>query len=94
MSVSPSGIRATVGKIRGEGTNRFIVTYPQQELTDPPIKTDETITFSLANWKGTNEPQKGQVVVLFDVQLFAKGWRAMSAESIMLDKRKGNEHAT
>lgn len=77
-------IRAVVGKVRGEGQNRFAVTYLDRDTTHPGISQGESITFSLADWHGDSEPRKEQVVELLGVQLFVKGWRATSARPITL----------
>lgn len=79
-----TAIRAIVGLVRGEGDRRFAVTYLDPGTVHPEIGKGESITFSLTDWKGDTEPRKEQVVLLEGVQLFAKGWRAVSARPIGL----------
>lgn len=73
-------IRAFVGKVRGEGDARFVVTYLEPNSPHSVgILRGESITFSLRDWKGDGEPRKDQIVILEEVQPFRKGWRALSA---------------
>ena len=86
-------IRAIVGKVRGDGKFRFAIVYLEKGVILPGIKEGESITFSLSDWQGEIEPQKEQVVLLDDVRLFMRGWRAHSARPITLEPqatRKGN----
>ena len=78
-------IRATVGKVRGEGDRRFAVAYLEPGTTHPRIQSGESITFSLTDWRGDVDPRKGQVVMLESVQRFAHGWRALCARPISLE---------
>lgn len=72
-------IRAIVGKVRGDGKQRFVVTYLEKGVLLPDIKEGESITFSLESWQGQSEPVKEQVVLLEGIQLFRQGWRAQRA---------------
>lgn len=78
-------IRAIVGKVRDAGEQRFVVAYLEKGVTLPGIANGESITFSLCDWQGAQEPRKEQVVLLQGVQLFQKGWRATSARPIVLE---------
>jgi hypothetical protein len=83
---SPGDIRAMVGIIRGDGAARFAVTYPQDAKGQ-----QKDITFSLSDWDGDHEPRKGQMVVLSEIQLFAKGWRALKARPILFDQEQSQQ---
>lgn len=48
------------------------------------LTTKTSITFTLVNWCGDGDPSPGQVVVLQNVQLYERGWRAASARPITL----------
>jgi hypothetical protein len=73
--------RAIVMDIRGQRARRYVVTYPHEYSGD--VLTDETsITFLLGEWKGAEEPRRGQIVTLENVQLFERGWRASRARPI------------
>lgn len=78
-------IRAVIGKVRDSGEQRFAIAYLEKGATLPGIGEGESITFSLSDWQGEQEPRKEQVVLLEGVQLFAKGWRAISARPIILE---------
>lgn len=73
-------IEAVVGKLRGYGNDRFVVAYPR----DSEITNGKDITFSTKNWRGDSDPCHGEVVILGDVRLFAKGWRALYARPVSL----------
>jgi hypothetical protein len=81
-------LRAIVGRIVGQAPRGFAVTYLQPMDQHPDISCEDTVTFSLTDWEGEDGPQKEQVVILDDVQLFRKGWRARSARPIMLSNKK------
>ena len=74
----PEELTATVGKLRGEGDGKFVITYPTVPIP-PPFVQGDNITFTLSDWTGSEEPRKGEVVRLSEVRLFAKGWRALKA---------------
>ncbi len=78
-------IKAVVGKVRDNGKGVFAVAYLQNGETHPNISAGESITFSLDDWGGRLQPRVGQVVLLGDVQCFAKGWRALSARPVTLE---------
>ena len=79
-------LQATVGTVRGDAGNRFAVAYLAQD--HPVISRDESITFSISDWKDTTEPRKGQVVVLDGVKKFARGWRATIAYPIGAEEQE------
>ncbi len=74
----PAELEAVVGKVRGEGENKFAVTYPCAPVP-LPFKQGETITFSLSDWTGNMEPRTGQRVILSELHPFLRGWRALKA---------------
>jgi hypothetical protein len=76
-------IRAIIGKVRGDGEQRFAIAYLQKGVTVPGIKEGESITFSLKCWQGQSEPTKEQVVLLEGIELFRQGWRAQCARPIV-----------
>jgi len=84
-------IRAIVGKVRGDGKFRFVIAYLEKGVTLPGIGEGESITFSLSDWQGDQEPRKEQVVLLEGVQLFQKGWRATLARPIVLEPQATRE---
>jgi hypothetical protein len=43
------------------------------------LTTEDSITFSLSDWRGVEEPQAPQVVMLYNVMLYDRGWRAREA---------------
>jgi hypothetical protein len=68
-------IRARVGTVhQAEG---YVVAYVVQGT--PELTNGEDVTFSLTLWQGERLPVKNQIVVLDDVELFSKGWRAQKA---------------
>lgn len=81
-------IRGIIGKIRGEGQDRFAITYVDGES---PLPRGTNVTFSFPDWEGVITPIKGQVVLLYEVQLFAKGWRARRACPITPTSQKPKE---
>lgn len=82
-------IRAVVGKVFDD----YVVAYPEEECGD--LRVIDSITFSLSNWTGNREPQVQQVVLLGDVALYARGWRALSASPIVpqRDEKFSNQHS-
>lgn len=82
---APSKIEAIVGSVLGSGSRRFAVTYPRAAQSG--VTENTSITFSLADWNGIGEPRKGQVVILEEVQRFARGWRALRARPIPLGQQ-------
>ena len=79
-------VEAVVSAIKGVGDNRYVVAYPSQDGKLVPSGT--TITFSMSEWKDRFEPRRGQVVLLGDVEKFAKGWRARRARPIRLNSKE------
>lgn len=75
-------VEAVVSAVKGEGNDRFAVAYPTHDSS--LISAGTTITFSLSEWEGGHEPRRGQVVILTEVEKFAKGWRARRARPIRL----------
>lgn len=88
---SNCAIRAVVGNILEQGKFRFAVAYLERGVTLPEIERGEDITFSLSDWQGKYEPQKGQVVLLEHIELFKKGWRARCARPITLQTQDTRE---
>ena len=46
------------------------------------LPTEATVTFSLSEWDGKHAPKPGQLVNLFALEKFAKGWRARLAKPV------------
>ena len=74
-------IKAEVTHLCGHGRRRYVVTHlcDERERAGPTI-----VTFSLHAWGGSSEPRPRQIVQLFGVEQFARGWRAQRAEPIRL----------
>lgn len=62
------------------------VAYATADAGD--LTTDDSVTFSLSDWCGVEEPQVSQIVMLYDVQLYCRGWRAREAYPITPQKPK------
>ena len=77
-------VLAVVSKIVGDGSKRYAVAYP---YNNKKLPTNTAITFSLSKWQGEDDPQKGQVVTLWKIMKYARGWRAMEAEPVEFDPR-------
>lgn len=76
----PKKIVAVVSDVRGEGKKRYAIAYPREPT--PEIPEGQSVTFSIdLAWQEDREPQQGQVVLLGDMTLFEKGWRALRAYS-------------
>lgn len=75
-------VEGSVTAVEGRGARRFAVV----SVTDEKLRQElnSTVTFSLTVWQGKHEPQAGQLVQLHDIEKFAKGWRARSAQPITL----------
>jgi len=73
-------IEATVGGVRfskHKHSKPYFFAYPRDHKILP---RGTPITCSLSNWEdGRRLPEKGQVVFLFGIEEFAKGWRARKA---------------
>ncbi len=82
-------IEAIVGLVSGKPGNRYAVAYPSEE--NDAVIPDKSITFSLSDWGGENEPKRGQVVRLSGIERFAKGWRASHAEPVKLKAEKAEK---
>jgi len=52
----------------------YLVTYPRQDVGD--LRACNSVTASLSDWRGTDEPQVGQVIKLVNPTLYTRGWRA------------------
>ncbi|MBI4132246.1 MAG: hypothetical protein HY474_01295 [Candidatus Sungbacteria bacterium] len=80
----PGEIEAVVSAVYRETGQRFAVSFPRRPY--PGIREGASITFSLNDWYGGEDPRKGQVVRLRRVQQFAKGWRALEARPVTLTR--------
>ena len=76
MADNEEGIEATVAKVVLREKGSYVVTYPRKSGLIPDKKT---ITFSLSCWNDSVLPEKGQVVLLFNLREYQKGWRAHRA---------------
>lgn len=73
-------LQAVVTSIEGNGKRKYAVTRLRESPpTDSKLLKSSTVTFSLSEWKGEQEPVNGQLVLLADIVKFVKGWRARSA---------------
>src|SRR5258708_162064 len=86
-------IEATVAKIHGEGRSRFFIAYPTHNHQYGVTK-DTPITCSLSNWSGEFDPLKSQMVMLKEIQLFVRGWRARFARPIQLNGNSKQQGAS
>jgi len=77
-----SKVEAVVKSVEGRGTKEYVVTQITTVPKGSRLGTDTTVTFSMSEYKGKHAPKKGQVVLLADIEWFAKGWRARSAEPV------------
>ncbi len=76
-------IESRVGVVTGEVTAVHEAFCSVSLGVDPPkIQRGSHITFSMENWQGKRTPLCGQVVILEELTLFKKGWRALSAKPI------------
>jgi len=73
----PAELDSVVGGVLGKGSARYVSTYLNEDF--PPLERGENITFSLTDWKGDEEPRKGEIVRLTKLRLFVKGWRSLEA---------------
>jgi hypothetical protein len=85
---TPLEVEVTIGDVRGLGDRRYAFAYTTQNGSLPE---GTPITFSMKYWRGKGEAQKGQVVILREVQMFAKGWRAFDARPVPLATRNKQE---
>ncbi|MGE5298110.1 MAG: hypothetical protein ACM3KM_03030 [Acidobacteriaceae bacterium] len=76
----PSEAEVVIGEICRERKPPYVVAYTTSN-GDFPKGT--SITFALTYWAGKMDPIKGQVVVVSNIQKFAKGWRAFGARPVM-----------
>ncbi len=74
-------LEATVGEIRSSSNGRYAVTFTK---IDGVLPKGTAVTFSIEYWKGSADVRKGQVVLLGNLQKFAKGWRAFEARPFSL----------
>jgi len=75
--------QAVVTDLKGTGEKSYVVT--RLHTTPSPgslLDSNSVVTFSLSVWQGDSRPKRGQVVLLDDVEKFARGWRAQSASPI------------
>lgn len=86
-------IRAEVALVTGDSDRRYVVTWPvlDDEAKDLGIDELDSITFSLSVWQEEDEPERGQMVELGKLTLFAGGWRAGLVKPIEIRKRKGEQ---
>lgn len=69
-------VEARVGKL----CETYAVAYPTTCVGD--LRTDDSVTFAIADWHDSDEPQVSQVVMLVNPMLYARGWRAREAYPI------------
>lgn len=72
-----------VTTIHGRGKGRFVSTKLRQESAG--LAKGLHVTFSMRDWKGSEPPRLGQVVLLENLNLFRGGWRALSARPVTLN---------
>ncbi|HYD93069.1 MAG TPA: hypothetical protein VEB18_01255 [Candidatus Paceibacterota bacterium] len=82
---APRNLKVTASVVAIVGGERpFAVTYPSKRSVGGKLREHTSITFSLSSWRGKDRPQCGQMVVLEDILLFKRGWRARVAYPISL----------
>lgn len=79
---NPSLKKGRVTNVTLDGPNRFASVMLVSKCIGVPDGTH--ITFSLDDWHGRFPPRKNQLVVLEEVDLFDKGWRALWAGPIQM----------
>jgi hypothetical protein len=76
-------MKAIIQKLEGRGRNRYAVTFPQGNAGNGTgVKEGDSVTFSIAAWRGSTPPKRNQVVRLETIQEFKGGWRAEEAHPI------------
>lgn len=78
-----SPVEAVVMSVNGLGRNKYVVSKITSVL--PPksaLPTEATVTFSISEYEGDHVPRPGQIVLLSDIEKFAKGWRARSVKPV------------
>lgn len=76
---------ASVGKV----CDTYVVAYVTSDEGD--LTTNDSVTFSLADWRGTEEPQCQQVIMLVNPMLYVRGWRAREAYPIYSNLGQGGK---
>lgn len=79
-----TAVRAVVTSIdrRRKGKEYAITKLAKSSSRPSGLSADETVTFSLSEWKGSHVPVSGQIVELYDMEKFTKGWRARLAKPV------------
>lgn len=77
IEIRAPSVRAIIAKIESD----YVVTYPLND--HDPLYASDSVTFTLAAWRGKEKPVKRQVVELFGTTLMGKGWRATHAEPVI-----------
>ncbi|MDE2188633.1 MAG: hypothetical protein KGJ35_02815 [Patescibacteria group bacterium] len=76
-------LEAVVTSVDGRKGREYVVARLTTSLPRPAnLPAEATVTFSLSEWSGEHPPKNGQLVILEDIEKFAKGWRARSAKPI------------
>lgn len=78
--------RAIVTKVCQNCTHPYIVTRLEKEGGGV---REGSVTCSLKAWSGNTQPKVNQVVLLSNVEEFARGWRAGSAKPVRLGEKQG-----
>ena len=81
-------VTEVVSNLRHPFASAQVRSVPEGSLLTPGT----SVTFSLIMaWEGKHDPLKDQVVVLSDVEEFAKGWRARVARPVSAITRQRNQ---
>lgn len=75
MAKTAPAIEGVVTSVNGVGRKKYVVTRITTS-SEPKLPVDTTVTFSMSEYEGDHEPKNGQLVHLYDVVKFTKGWRA------------------
>lgn len=69
-------VEAVVTKV----CDTYVVTYPRRNFGD--LTPQDSVTFALDSWRGSDEPQCSQIVMLVNPVLYVRGWRVLEAYPI------------
>ncbi len=83
MDSLASMLEAVVTSVDSRRGREYVVTRLTRSSSRPSnLPTEATVTFSLSEWEGNHAPKPGQLVNLWDIEKFAKGWRARLARPV------------
>ncbi len=76
-------LEAVVTSVDGRKGREYVVTKLTSSSPRPSnLPVGATVTFSLSEWESKHAPKPGQLVNLWDIEKFSKGWRARLAKPV------------